>query len=78
MLEGLAVGAGLQLLGVADGAGLVQVLVPAAMVEVIVRVDDVVDVVGLQAEAASWPGMVCSLSWSGFSNGSTRMTWSKS
>ena len=40
MLEGLRVGAGLQLLGVADGAGGGQVLVPAAMVEVVVGVDD--------------------------------------
>ncbi len=50
MLEGLADCEQASSSGaVADGAGLGEVLVPAAMIEVIVRVDDVVDVVGLQA-----------------------------
>jgi hypothetical protein len=54
MLERLAISALLQLLGVADGAGLVQVLVTAAMVEVIMRVDDVVDVIGLEPTRMTW------------------------
>ena len=56
MLEGLAIAARLQLLRMADGAGFVQVLVPAAMIEVVVRVDDVVDVAGLQPELGELAG----------------------
>src|SRR6476646_8154629 len=56
MLEGLAVAARLQFPGMADGAGLVQMLVPAAMIEVVVRIDDVVDVAGLEAELGELAG----------------------
>src|SRR5262245_8087427 len=56
MLEGLRRGGSLELLGVADGAGLGQVLVPAAMIEVVVRVNDVVDVLRTQAQGRELAG----------------------
>src|SRR5580704_3446016 len=56
MFERLAVSAGLQLLRVAERARPPKMLVAAAMIEVIVRVDDVVDVAGFQAQLGQLAG----------------------
>src|SRR5260370_9249143 len=56
MLERLAVAASLQLLRVAERARLAKMLVAAAVIEVIVGVDDVVDVAGFQAQVGKLSG----------------------
>src|ERR1700683_3388007 len=55
MFERLAVAAGLEFLGVAQGTGLVKMLVAAAMIEMIMGVDDIVDVGGFEAELGKLP-----------------------
>src|ERR1700693_817391 len=56
MLERLTIAAGLQLLGMADRARALKVLVAAAMIEMIVGVDDVVDIAGFQPQLGKLSG----------------------
>jgi hypothetical protein len=64
-LERLRTSAGLDRLGVADGAGSSQMLIAAAVIEMKMRIYDVVDVVGPQAEQRKLTrdGLFFSLHW---------------
>src|ERR1700722_11838076 len=55
MFERLAVAGGLQFLGMTQGAGRVKMLVAAAMIEMVVGVDDIVDVAGVESKIRQLP-----------------------